>query len=150
MGYRHFDLCKIEPLFAFGHDLSYTSFEFSDLEVNVNEDTFSLCLNVKNTGKINGATIVEVYLAQREAAIPLPAKSLKGLQKVDCKAGETVKVKVGMNKKISCSYYDTSISKWTMEKATYNVMVGSSSDKIELRSSFDIKKTATWLSPEEI
>lgn len=135
---------------AFGHGLSYTSFEFSGLEVDVNKDTASVCLNVKNTDKIDGATVVQVYVVQRESAVPLPVKSLKGFQRVECKAGEIVKVKVDFDERFSCSYYDTSICKWTMEKGTYDVMVGSSSDRIEHRSFFNIEKTFSWLSLKEI
>lgn len=58
-------------------------------------------------------------------------------------------MKVDINKRISCSYYDTSLSQWTLEKGTYEVMVGSSSDLIELKSSFDIEKTTHWLSLKE-
>lgn len=149
MGYRHMDYCKIKPLFAFGHGLSYTSFKFSDLKLKENDTTVSVCLNVTNTGSTNGSTIVQIYVGQNGCSVPCPIKSMKGFKKVDCRAGEVVSVKVDINKRISCSYFDTSLSQWTLEKGTYEVMVGSSSDLIELTSSFDIKKTTHWLSLKE-
>lgn len=149
MGYRHMDYCKIEPHFAFGHGLSYTTFKFSDLKLKVNDTTVSVCLNVTNTGSTNGSTIVQIYVGQNGCSVPCPIKSMKGFKKVDCRAGEVVSVKVDINKRISCSYYDTSLSQWTLEKGTYEVMVGSSSDLIELKSSFDIEKTTHWLSLKE-
>lgn len=149
MGYRHMDYCKIKPLFAFGHGLSYTSFKFSDLKLEVNDTTVSVCLNVTNTGTTNGSTIVQVYVGQNDCSVPCPIKSMKGFKNVYCRAGEVVSVKVDINKRISCSYFDTSLSQWTLEKGTYEVMVGSSSDLIELTSSFDIEKTTHWLSLKE-
>ncbi|PSK36547.1 hypothetical protein C7M61_004020 [Candidozyma pseudohaemuli] len=149
MGYRHMDYCKIKPLFAFGHGLSYTSFKFSDLKLEVNNTTVSVCLNVTNTGTTNGSTIVQIYVGQNDCSVPCPIKSMKGFKNVYCRAGEVVSVKVDINKRISCSYFDTSLSQWTLEKGTYEVMVGSSSDLIELTSSFDIEKTTHWLSLKE-
>lgn len=84
MGYRHMDYCKIEPLFAFGHGLSYTTFKFSDLKLEVNDTTVSVCLNVTNTGSTNGSTIVQIYVGQNGCSVPCPIKSMKGFKKVDC------------------------------------------------------------------
>lgn len=114
MGYRHMDYCKIEPHFAFGHGLSYTTFKFSDLKLKENDTTVSVCLNVTNTGSTNGSTIVQIYVGQNGCSVPCPIKSMKGFKKVDCRAGEVVSVKVDINKRISCSYYDTSLSQWTL------------------------------------
>ncbi|KAF3985848.1 hypothetical protein FT663_05002 [Candidozyma haemuli var. vulneris] len=150
MGYRHFDLCKIEPLFAFGHGLSYTSFEFRDLKLAVDESNISVSLNVTNTGNTDGSTVVQVYVAPNKSSVPSPIKSLKGFQKVHCEAGSSCSVKIDVNKRIACSYYDTSLSKWTLEKGTFGVLVGPSSDKLELKSTFEVEKTVQWLSLEEL
>lgn len=145
MGYRHHDISKIEPLFAFGHGLSYTTFEFDNLKVDVGDDTIELAVDVKNTGKIDGSAVVQAYVLPKSSSVPNAVKSLKGFTKVFCKAGSSTTAKVSLDKKLACSFYNTNINQWTLEAGDYDVAIGSSSDKLEVTKTFKIEKSANWI-----
>ncbi|KAL6018712.1 hypothetical protein ACNR9Z_001644, partial [Candidozyma auris] len=145
MGYRHNDISKIDPLFAFGHGLSYTTFKFDNLKVSVADHTIDLSVDVKNTGDRDGSAVVQAYVSPKNSSVPQAVKSLKGFTKVFCKAGASVTAKVSMDKKLACSFYNTSIKQWTLEAGEYNVAVGSSSDKLEITETFEIEKCANWI-----
>lgn len=145
MGYRHNDVHKIEPLFAFGHGLSYTTFKLENLKVDVGEEVIELSVDVKNTGKVDGDAVVQAYVLPKSSAVPNVVKSLKGFTKVSCKAGSSVTAKVSIDKKLACSIYDTSIKLWVLEAGDYEVAVGSSSDKLELSQSFKVEKSVNWV-----
>lgn len=84
IGYRWFDKKQIAPAFAFGHGLSYTTFEFSDLFIeNVStrkEVKYVVRLKVKNTGKVAGSETVQMYLTDKEASVERPEKGTEGFQ----------------------------------------------------------------------
>lgn len=146
MGYRYLEARQISPLFAFGHGLSYTSFKFHDLRVSVESSTITLAVDVRNLGKVAGDAVVQAYVDRQDNS--LLAKSLKGFTKVHCGAGETVTATVTLDKKLACSFYNTHINRWTMEKGERQLFVGTSSDAIQLEGSFDIEETVNWISFE--
>lgn len=146
MGYRHMDVTMISPLFAFGHGLSYTTFEFKKLEVSDDEDFVKLEVDVENVGSASGEAVVQAYVAHRKCSVPTVVKSLKGFVKVQCDKGATTTASIVLDKKLACSYYNTLLSKWTVEKGDYDILVGSASDKIELEGTFHVEKTTHWVS----
>lgn len=146
MGYRYLDVRKVEPLFAFGHGLSYSSFNFSDISVVENENNVEVSLKVENVGEVDGSTVAQVYISHRKSSVPTAVKSLKGFKKVQVARGETVTATITLDMKLACSYYDVSYSQWKMEKGVYDILVGSSSTSIELEGSFEVKETIRWLS----
>jgi beta-glucosidase len=133
VGYRHFDRHNIEPLFPFGHGLSYTTFSYSDLKVSPHE----VSLAVRNTGSREGAEVVQLYVGDSHSSVDRPVKELKGFHRVVLKPGEVETVKFGLDKS-ALSYYSTAKKDWVVEPGTFEVLVGSSSRDIRLRGKFDL------------
>ncbi len=141
IGYRWFDKKEIAPAFAFGHGLSYTTFEFSDLTVE-NASTrkelkYVVRLKVKNTGKVAGSETVQMYLSDKEASVERPEKELKGFKKVFLQPGETKEVTLLIDKN-DLSFYHPEKKAWMYEKGAFEVKVGNASDRILLISSLNI------------
>jgi len=143
VGYRHFDKEKIEPLFCFGHGLSYTTFEYSDLKVATNGSGEQIKVNVsfylKNTGEIDGAEVAEVYLSDLVSSLPRPIKELKAFKKIKLKAGESKKVEIEMDK-TSLAFYSDIEKLWIYEAGMFEVLVGSSSRDIRLLENFEVEE----------
>lgn len=133
VGYRHFDTKKIEPLFPFGFGLSYTKFEYENISTKVNDDNIEVTFDIKNVGKMNGEEIAQIYVSQKNPKIDRPAKELKAFKKVSVNVGETKKVTVTINKN-SLSYFDAKTHDWKLENDDYEILVGSSSRDIKLKS----------------
>ncbi len=140
VGYRHFDNKNIEPLFPFGHGLSYTQFTYSNLKLSKNQisgnEKLSISLDIVNSGKIFGAEVVQLYIQDLEASVERPLKELKGFKKVKLNPGqkETVKFEVEKN---DLSFYDEANGLWKAEKGAFNVLLGSSSRDIRLQAKFE-------------
>jgi beta-glucosidase len=156
VGYRHFDQQGIEPLFAFGHGLSYTSFDYRNLSLRIkqasreqtvsgNGSTRPSSLNIEvnveiqNVGPRKGAEVVQLYLHAPGKAAPMPPKQLRGFQKVFFEPGQTERVSFHLDER-ALSYWDTDTHDWVVQGGTYGVMVGSSSRDIRLRDSFSIER----------
>ncbi|MDH7604151.1 MAG: glycoside hydrolase family 3 C-terminal domain-containing protein [Melioribacter sp.] len=133
VGYRHFDKYNIEPLFPFGFGLSYTTFEYSDINVINKGDKCEVSINLKNTGNMKGAEVVQLYVSQKNPKVDRPIKELKAFKKVYLNPGETQKVILEFDKN-SLSYYDEASRSWKLDKDDYEILIGSSSRDIKLRS----------------
>lgn len=131
VGYRGFDTWKTEPLFAFGHGLSYTSFEYSGLQLSKNGKQVIATFLVKNTGKRSGAEVAQLYVKEDNPALPRPEKELKGFQKIQLAAGEQKKVSITLNAD-AFQYYDDIKNNWVMQNDSFTIMVGGSSRAIRL------------------
>jgi beta-glucosidase len=94
VGYRHFDKNKVEPLFPFGHGLSYTQFKYDGIALSVTKLTkgqsLQISFNITNTGKRDGFEIAQLYIGDLESSVIRPVKELKGFEKVWIKAGDTI------------------------------------------------------------
>lgn len=126
IGYRWYDLQKITPLFPFGHGLSYTTFAYSGATTLVDSSgNLTVNFTIKNTGKVAGAEIAQIY-----AAVPgetgEPPKRLIGWQKVQLAAGESKSVSVTV-KAQRLAIWDTTIHQWRVPSGTYVFYVGASS-----------------------
>lgn len=133
VGYRYYDTRNVEPLFPFGHGLSYTTFKYSDLKV----DPAKLEASVKltNTGKRAGKEVVQLYLRDIESRLPRPAKELKGFEKIELAPGETKEVVFRLGTR-DLSFYDPAAKQWVAEPGEFEVQVGSSSRDIRLKTRF--------------
>ena len=134
VGYRWYDARAIEPLFPFGYGMSYTSFEFSDLNVvdtDVDSDNINISLKVKNTGDVYGAEVVQLYIENPKTEFDKPEKELKGFKKVYLNPGETTEVTFTVTKQDLAHYY-TALSDWITEPGMYGIRVGNSSRNILL------------------
>jgi beta-glucosidase len=141
VGYRHYDAKKIEPLFPFGHGLSYTSFEYTNLKVSPakakTRDKIKVSIDVTNTGKEPGKEVVQVYVSDTACSVPRPPKELKAFRKVALSAGETKTVDFTLTKE-ALSFYDVEHKDWVAEPGDFEVLVGSSSRDIRARAKFTL------------
>jgi beta-glucosidase len=141
VGYRHADKHNIEPLFPFGHGLSYTTFEYSDLKVSPAEvgasQPVTVSLSVKNAGSVAGAEVVQIYVADRESSLDRPVKELKAFGRVMLEPGETRSVTFTLNRD-AMSFYDDTKKDWVAEPGVFEVYAGSSSRDIRLKGSFTL------------
>lgn len=139
IGYRWFEQQNIEPLFPFGHGLSYTDFTYSDIKLSGNTlttgDTLTVTAKVTNTGDVAGAEVVQLYLSDKEASVERPAKELKGFDKVFLKPGETKTVTMTLNQR-DLSFWDVQNNAWLAEPGEFEVMLGASVEDIRLTDSF--------------
>ena len=134
MGYRGYEKNNIEPLFPFGYGLSYTSFEYSDISVSGKGKEFVVTFKVKNTGKVAGAEVAQVYVTDDECSVIRPVKELKGFEKVYLKPGEVKTVSVNLGEE-AFRFYDSFKHDFVVEPGTFTVSVGSSSADIRLKTS---------------
>ena len=141
VGYRWYDAKLIDPLFAFGHGLSYTTFQYSNLKLIAGDVTTVQC-DIANTGSRDGEEVVQVYVSQAHPSLPRPPKELKGFEKILVKAGQKQTVSIPL-KIDAFSYYDPSKSGWVAEKGKFTILVGSSSRDIRLQSDFTLSQTTT-------
>lgn len=131
VGYRYFDTYKVEPQFAFGHGLSYTTFEYSNLKVQPGAQSATVTFTVKNTGSIPGAEVAQVYIHQEISALSRPEKELKAFDKIFLKTGESKVVKITLDEN-AFHYFDDNQNKWVLEPGTFDILVGASSKAIKL------------------
>jgi beta-glucosidase len=140
-GYRHFDRARIEPRFAFGFGLSYTTFQHSGLKLSRERlsagQSLELSLDVTNTGSRAGADVVQVYVRDVACRLPRPEKELKGFARVLLEPGETKRVSVVL-KQDAFEYYDPEQRSWVIEPGEFEVLVGASATDIRNRARFVI------------
>jgi len=142
VGYRWHDTKKIRPLFAFGHGLSYTTFQYgqaeSDRKVYTAEESVKIRFMLGNSGKLSGSETVQVYMSQKKPSLMRPVKELKGFRKIFLEAGErtSVEIEIPVN---SFAFYDEAIPGWKLEEDTYTLHIASASDKIHSSVEITIK-----------
>jgi beta-glucosidase len=142
VGYRYFDTKNVEPLFPFGHGLSYTTFEYGDLKISPEkmkaEGTVRVQFSIKNTGKIAGAEVAQLYISDEKASVERPVKELKGFQKVFLQPGQKQMITLTLDK-TALSFYDVNKKSWMAEPGKFNVLIGSSSRDIRLNGAFELE-----------
>jgi beta-glucosidase len=133
-GYRGYDRAGVEPQFCFGHGLSYTTFEYTDLTTTpaAGKEPVEVTLKVRNTGTRAGTETVQVYVAQRHADVPRPPKELKGFTKVALKAGESRQVTVTLPPD-AFAYWHPARKQWVVDPGWFDILVGASVRDIRLR-----------------
>jgi beta-glucosidase len=140
VGYRGFEKRGIKPLFAFGHGLSYTEFEYSDIRLSKERiakgETLRLSVTITNRGKRSGKEVVQLYIADKEASVARPVKELKGFEKVALEAGESKVVTFEITPEALSFYDDSGEGEWRSESGEFEVLIGSASDDIRLRKGF--------------
>lgn len=139
MGYRHYDINAIEPLFPFGHGLSYTTFELSNLMLDKNRmkanDILKISLSVKNTGEKAGAEVIQLYVTKEKSSVERPIQELKGFEKIFLNPGESKIIHFEIHKE-GLQYFHPEEKKWEVEKGKYTIRVGNSSRNLSLQKSF--------------
>jgi beta-glucosidase len=146
VGYRHFDAENIEPLFPFGHGLSYTTFAYKNLSIGAKNlaagsklaGTVAIDFEVANTGKRFGEEVAQVYVGfPSTSAISQPPMQLKGFEKVALRPGQTRRVRLKLDAR-SFSYWDINAHDWKIQPGTYRILIGSSSRNIQLQDSLQV------------
>jgi beta-glucosidase len=138
IGYRWYETKKIEPLYAFGYGLSYSTFEFSNLNVSstnlTRNEVLKVTFMVTNTSTIDGAEVAQLYVQDVESSVIRPIKELKGFKKVFLKGGESVEVEMELTPK-DFSLYDVETKSWKAEEGEFNILIGNASNNILLEAS---------------
>ncbi|EXL71667.1 hypothetical protein FOPG_12630 [Fusarium oxysporum f. sp. conglutinans race 2 54008] len=133
IGYRHYDHAKIEPLFPFGHGLSYTTFEYGRPEISTKTLTpdgeIKITLAISNIGARAGAEIVQLYVHDEKSRLPRPEKELVAFEKVFLEAEETRHITIKLDK-YAVGYYDETVPGWIAEEGAFKVLIGASSTDI--------------------
>lgn len=136
IGYRYYDTSKVEVLYPFGYGLSYTTFEYSDIEVNDSGVSFILT----NCGDFDGYEVAQLYIGCKNGKVFRPKKELKGFQKVYLKAGESARISILFDDK-TFRYWNAKTDNWEIEEAEYEIMIGANVSDIKLETT--IRKTGT-------
>ena len=123
------------PRYCFGYGLSYTSFEYSDMEVTLNETTDDCIVNIRvkivNTGQKSGDEVVQLYICDDVSSYTTPAKQLRAFERIHLEAGESQIVTFTLNKKSMMLYMQD--DEWVVEPGSFSLMIGSSSQDIRLQ-----------------
>src|SRR5215469_3335538 len=141
VGYRHYDRSQTRPLFPFGFGLSYTNFAYSNLTVSPGmagaSEPVTVAFDVKNIGRREGAEVAELYVGDSHSSVSRPVKELKGFAKVSLKPGESRRITLKLNRR-AFSFYDVGKKEWKAEPGEFAILVGGSSDQIQLRGKFTL------------
>jgi beta-glucosidase len=145
VGYRYFDTKEIEPLFPFGHGLSYTRFDYSDFKVATGAEAGGPLATVEfvlaNTGDRAGAEVAQVYIHQSQPSLSRPYKELKGFRKIFLQPHERQTISIPLDRS-AFAFYDPNQQGWLAEKGEYEIFVGSSSRDIHLTGKFTLEQTS--------
>ncbi len=143
VGYRWADKQEeVKPLFAFGHGLSYTQFEYGEPKISAGKmsakDKLTVSVDVTNVGQREGQEIVQLYIADLESSLPRPVKELKGFDKVRLAPGETATVTFTIDAE-DLSYFDDAKHEWVAEPGQFEAIVAAASDDIKGKLAFELK-----------
>ena len=141
VGYRWYDAKQIEPLFPFGHGLSYTTFDYKNIKVSPPTAGMQVFVHfdLTNTGAVLGAEVPQVYVAlPSQPTVPQPPRQLKGFRRIELTPGQTERISIALDAR-SFSYWDITTHAWKIAPGTYTISVGSSSRDLRLNQSIDLK-----------
>ncbi|SEG31580.1 beta-glucosidase [Eubacterium ruminantium] len=146
VGYRYYDTKDMEVLYPFGHGLSYTSFEYSELKVieDSKNNTAVVTVEVKNTGEMAGKDVIQLYVADKTGLVARPSHELKGFEKVYLKPGETELVSFTLDSR-AFAYYDTDKHNWEVPAGKYVIEIGHSSRDIALTQEIELNGTYEYI-----
>ncbi len=144
VGYRHFVTRDVEVSYPFGFGLSYTSFAYSKPVVKAGKDGFTATVTVKNTGKVAGKEVVELYVSAPAGGLDKPARELKAFGKTrELQPGESQTLTLQVSAYELASFNEAS-SAWEAAAGKYNVQFGASVDDIRCAAPFTLKKAQSW------
>lgn len=140
VGYRYYDTFCIPVRFCFGHGLSYTEFEYSDLTVSKTEEQdCKIVFYIKNVGAVAGAEIAEVYVQNPDANVFRAKRELRGFAKVSLDPGEKKKVEIILERRAFCVYQD---QEFQVIRGEYEIQIGASIQDIRLKEGVEIEGVA--------
>ena len=143
VGYRYADKAKLTPTFAFGHGLSYTTFEYSNITLNstlsttLNSKLYTLHFSVANTGETAGAEVVQVYVGENKPTVARPVKELKAFEKVYLEPGQSKEITITLDP-ADWGYWDEAKHQFVTNPGKYTIYVGSSSRDIRWKKTISL------------
>ena len=144
VGYRYFESAGVPVRYPFGYGLSYTDFEYSDIEVSDSSVSFT----VTNAGERAGAEVAQLYVSCKNGKAYRPQKELKGFQKVFLAAGESQRVSIAFDDK-TFRYFDAEDNAWAIEDADYDICIAKNAHEVVLSQALHVAgKTVTANAPE--
>lgn len=149
VGYRYYDTAKKSVLYPFGHGLSYTDFEYSDIKLSAEKikdtDTLTVTCKVKNIGDRYGAEIVQLYVRDCESTVFRPEKELRDFCKVFLEKGEEKTVSFELSRR-AFAYYNININDWYVESGDFEILIGASSRDIRLTAKVEAETSLEGVS----
>jgi len=141
VGYRGFDKRSVEPLFPFGHGLSYTKFDYSGLKITpakvAADKQVEVTARVRNSGLRAGVEVVQLYVHDGKSSVDRPVKELKGFRRVMLNPGQAENVSFTLDKS-ALSFYSAAQDEWVAEPGAFEVWIGASSHDIRLKGRFEL------------
>lgn len=143
VGYRYYDKHPEEIVYPFGHGLSYSKFEYSELKTQVQGDSVLVSLQISNTGETDGSEVVQIYVGSCDSSVKRPVKELKAFRKVFVKAGETIAVEISLDME-DFAYYNVMLNRWVVEMGEYIIYAAASSQDVRGESSIHLGGNASY------
>jgi len=140
VGHRWYESNSIKPLFCFGHGLSFTSFNYQNLEVTTGSDFVVTCkFEIQNTGDISGLEIAQCYVSFASPLPGEPFKTLQGFVKEEIGANELKKVEIKLGPR-NFSFWSVETNTWQIREGSYQILIGSSSENILLQANINLEQ----------
>jgi beta-glucosidase len=141
VGYRYYDTVERDVLYPFGHGLSYTTFQYGDLQLSQSQlsmpDSLTVTCSVRNTGPVAGQEVVQIYVRDVESTAFCPDKELKGFAKLYLDPGESKQASIGLGAR-AFAHYDVDLDDWHVEAGAFEILVGASSRDIRLAGTLHV------------
>ncbi len=141
IGYRYYEKAGKKVRYPFGYGLSYTQFEYSDIELSKKKisenDELTVTFKIKNTGDVAGAETAQLYVADNESTIFRPVKELKGFKKVFLEPGEEKKISLVLGRR-DFAFWNVNVNDWTVESGSFDIIIGASSEDIRLTATVKV------------
>ena len=152
VGYRYYDTVDQDVLFPFGHGLSYTTFEYSNLHLDQTElsenETLTVSCSIKNNGTVAGKEIVQLYVRDVESTVFRPEKELKGFVKVNLEPGESQRVSFKLDRR-AFAFYSVEQHDWLVESGEFEILVGASSRDVRLQAVVAVSAERPFLTADD-
>ncbi|MGN1095116.1 MAG: glycoside hydrolase family 3 C-terminal domain-containing protein, partial [Eubacteriales bacterium] len=139
VGYRYYLTAKKDVLYPFGFGLSYTTFEYNDMDVKESENEITISCEISNTGNYDGAEIVELYVKSPKEGVFKPEKELKSFTKVYLKKGESKKAIITL-KKEDLRYWNVKENRWAFESGNYEIQLCSDCQTVKSSKTLTLKE----------
>ena len=138
VGYRHFDKTGLDVSFPFGYGLSYTDFDYTNLNVTIENDTVNVTMTIQNMGEMAGKEVAQVYISKPNSTVDRPLQELKAFSKTKNLQPDESEVIALQFSVTELRYWDENVSTWQLEKGNYFISAGSSSRDIRAKKEIEL------------